>query len=64
MSDSVLVIGGGDGGTIREIVRHPEVKEAILCEIDGLVIEKSIELLRCWQPLKASPTPSHLPFSS
>ncbi|MCA1796327.1 MAG: spermidine synthase, partial [Geobacteraceae bacterium] len=41
----VLVIGGGDGGSIREIVKHPEVEEAVLCEIDGLVIEKSIELL-------------------
>ncbi len=41
----VLVIGGGDGGTIREIVRHPEVELAVLCEIDGLVIEKSIDLL-------------------
>lgn len=41
----VLVIGGGDGGTIREIVRHPEVELAVLCEIDGLVIEKSVELL-------------------
>jgi len=42
---NVLVIGGGDGGSIREIVRHPEVKQAVLCEIDGLVIEKSIEWL-------------------
>ncbi len=41
----VLVIGGGDGGTIREIMKHPGVEEAILCEIDGLVIDKSIELL-------------------
>jgi spermidine synthase len=41
----VLVIGGGDGGAIREIVRHPGVELAVLCEIDGLVIEKSIELL-------------------
>lgn len=41
----VLVIGGGDGGTIREIVKHPQVEQAVLCEIDGLVIEKSIELL-------------------
>jgi len=37
--ERVLVIGGGDGGTIREVVRHPEVKEAVLCEIDGRVIE-------------------------
>lgn len=41
----VLVIGGGDGGSIREIMKHPQVEEATLCEIDGLVIEKSIELL-------------------
>ena len=41
----VLVIGGGDGGTIREIVKHPQVELAVLCEIDGLVVEKSIELL-------------------
>ncbi|MEE4252935.1 MAG: polyamine aminopropyltransferase [Desulfuromusa sp.] len=41
----VLVIGGGDGGSIREIMKHPEVELAVLCEIDGLVIEKSIELL-------------------
>lgn len=41
----VLVIGGGDGGSIREIVKHPKVEQAVLCEIDGLVIDKSIELL-------------------
>jgi spermidine synthase len=41
----VLVIGGGDGGSIREIMKHPEVELAVLCEIDRLVIEKSIEFL-------------------
>ncbi len=41
----VLVIGGGDGGSIREIVRHPAVELATLCEIDGLVVEQSVELL-------------------
>ena len=39
---NVLVIGGGDGGSIREIMKHPEVEQAVLCEIDGLVIEKAI----------------------
>ncbi len=39
----VLVIGGGDGGTIREIIKHQSVKKAILAEIDGRVIETSIE---------------------
>lgn len=35
----VLVIGGGDGGTVREIVRHPSVEEVVLAEIDGDVVE-------------------------
>lgn len=41
----VLVIGGGDGGTIREVVQHPGVEQATLCELDELVIQKSIEFL-------------------
>ncbi|MFH1904022.1 MAG: polyamine aminopropyltransferase [bacterium] len=40
---NILVIGGGDGGTIREILRHSEVKKADLVEIDKMVIEKSME---------------------
>ena len=36
---NVLVIGGGDGGTVREVLRHPSVEKVILCEIDGLVVE-------------------------
>lgn len=34
----VLVVGGGDGGAIREILKHPSVKKAVLCEIDEDVI--------------------------
>jgi spermidine synthase len=34
----VLVIGGGDGGTLREVLRHPEVETAHLCEIDPAVV--------------------------
>ena len=34
----ILVIGGGDGGTLREIVRHPEVEIARQVEIDGEVV--------------------------
>jgi spermidine synthase len=41
----VLVIGGGDGGTLREVLRHDCVKEAVLCEIDGMVIEASRKFL-------------------
>jgi spermidine synthase len=37
----VLVIGGGDGGTVREVLKHDCVEEVLLCEIDGEVIEVS-----------------------
>lgn len=43
--ERVLVLGGGDGGTLREIVKHPSVKQAILCEIDERVVELSKEHL-------------------
>ncbi len=41
----VLVIGGGDGGCVREIVKHKEVRHAVLCEIDPAVIEYSKKFL-------------------
>ena len=41
--ENVLVIGGGDGGTLREVVKHGKVKQVDICEIDELVIEKSKE---------------------
>lgn len=43
--EKVLIIGGGDGGTIRETLKHPSVKEIILCEIDGDVIDISRQYL-------------------
>lgn len=41
----VLVVGGGDGGVIREILKHPKVEKATLVEIDGKVIEYSKKYL-------------------
>lgn len=41
----VLVVGGGDGGVIREILKHPGVERAVLVEIDGKVIEYSKQFL-------------------
>jgi len=35
----VLVIGGGDGGTVREILKHSDVKRVDVCEIDEQVVE-------------------------
>lgn len=41
--ERVLIIGGGDGGAAREVLRHDCVKECVMVEIDGLVVEKSRE---------------------
>jgi spermidine synthase len=41
----VLVVGGGDGGAIREILKHPSVEKAILVEIDRRVTEIAKEYL-------------------
>ncbi|MEK7382304.1 MAG: polyamine aminopropyltransferase [Elusimicrobiota bacterium] len=35
----VLVIGGGDGGAVREVLRHKTVELCVLVEIDALVVE-------------------------
>ncbi len=35
----VLVIGAGDGGVVRELVRYPEIEQIDLVEIDELVVE-------------------------
>ncbi|MCQ2559793.1 MAG: polyamine aminopropyltransferase, partial [Clostridia bacterium] len=41
----VLVVGGGDGGAIREIVKHSSVEKAVLVEIDRMVIEAARKYL-------------------
>lgn len=34
----VLVVGGGDGGVLREIAKHPGIEEIHICEIDEVRI--------------------------
>lgn len=43
--ERVLVIGGGDGGVLREVVKHSSVKEVTLVEIDETVIQLSKQYL-------------------
>ncbi|XP_004297643.1 PREDICTED: spermidine synthase 2 [Fragaria vesca subsp. vesca] len=37
----VLVIGGGDGGVLREVARHSSVEKIDICEIDKMVVDVS-----------------------
>ncbi|XP_034609450.1 spermidine synthase isoform X1 [Trachemys scripta elegans] len=41
----VLIIGGGDGGVLREVVKHPSVDSVVQCEIDEDVIQVSKKYL-------------------
>lgn len=41
----VLIIGGGDGGTAREVLRHPGVEACVMVEIDAMVVEASRRFL-------------------
>lgn len=41
----VLVIGGGDGGTIRELTRYPSIQEIHMVEIDEEVVNTAIKYL-------------------
>jgi len=41
----VLVVGGGDGGVLREVVKHSCVEEATLVDIDEAVIRLSKQYL-------------------
>lgn len=36
---NVLVIGGGDGGTAREVLRHASVEKCTMVEIDAMVVD-------------------------
>ncbi len=38
----VLVVGGGDGGVLREVLKHPTIEKATLCEIDRSVVDLSL----------------------
>ncbi|MFZ0389691.1 MAG: polyamine aminopropyltransferase [Calditrichia bacterium] len=39
----ILVIGGGDGGTVREIIKHPQVEQVDLVDIDKAVSDVCLQ---------------------
>ncbi|KAJ9102498.1 hypothetical protein QFC21_002898 [Naganishia friedmannii] len=41
----VLVIGGGDGGVVREVLKHKSVEHVTLCDIDEAVVRVSKQFL-------------------
>ena len=43
--ENVLIIGGGDGGVLREVLKHSGVKKATVVEIDPAVVDFSKKFL-------------------
>jgi spermidine synthase len=44
----VLILGGGEGATLREVLRAPGVRTCTMVDIDGLVVDLSKRLLPEW----------------
>lgn len=42
----VLIIGGGDGGSMREVVKYPSVERVVECELDERVVAVAKRYLR------------------
>ena len=39
--ERALVVGGGDGGSAEELLKHPSMKDVTIAEIDGAVVDIS-----------------------
>lgn len=44
----VLILGGGEGATLREVLRNPAVRRCTMVDIDGLVVDLSKKYLPEW----------------
>ncbi|PMQ02223.1 MAG: spermidine synthase [Dictyoglomus sp. NZ13-RE01] len=44
----VLILGGGEGATLREVLKYKEVEKAVMVDIDEKVVKISQEFLKSW----------------
>ena len=58
----VLIVGGGDGGVLREVVKHTGVEEIHMCEIDEQVSSTHYRITPHFENQRSSTTKcSHNP---
>ncbi len=43
---NVLIIGGGDGGALEEVLKYKQVKQVVMVEIDGKVVDLAKKYLK------------------
>jgi spermidine synthase len=44
----VLIVGGGEGATAREILKHKSVKQVVMVDLDGEIVDLAIQHLQSW----------------
>ncbi|MEM4484928.1 MAG: spermidine synthase [Sulfolobales archaeon] len=44
-AEDVLIIGGGEGATLREVLKHNTVRKAVMVDIDGELVELAKKFL-------------------
>lgn len=58
----VLILGGGEGGTAREVLKHTTVKELVMVDLDPILVKLSEENLPYWEGVRQDSRPrSSLP---
>lgn len=45
---NILIIGGGEGATLREVLKHPTVKRAVMVDIDKEFVHLCKKYLKKW----------------
>lgn len=51
----VMIVGGGDGGVLREVLKHACVESVVLCDIDSAVVRASKTFFPFLAPAFADP---------
>lgn len=59
----VLIIGGGEGATLREVLAHRSVKRAVMVDIDETCVELCREHLGPWHQGATQDPRAHLVFT-
>src|SRR5262245_53079105 len=44
----ILIVGGGEGATLREVLRHRSVERAVMVDIDGELVDLARQYLHDW----------------
>ncbi len=44
----MIVVGGGEGATVREVLRYPSVERVVMAELDGEVVDLCRKHLPTW----------------